>query len=138
MKYSMKYRILFEDGTAKTCDASTNVGYEINRYIQDGFANETGEMNFKIEFIKENKEPKLDILLSQPMKHIDDIIGAFEECLSEDDVNRVLEVIPKGFGDFTITWMPEGFEIFNVYFDRANGEYEEETWYIDYPDEWEA
>jgi hypothetical protein len=82
--------------------------------------------------------PDLDELLSKPFKHINDVKKCFEACNSKTDVLRVLKMVPRMFGEFTVEFDDtyEEFTIVNTYYDDDFGDVEEEYCY-DYSDDWD-
>lgn len=46
------------------------------------------------------KKTTLADMLNQPMKHISDVHRCFEYCASEEDVEKVIKMIPSVFGTF--------------------------------------
>ena len=74
------------------------------------------------------KKTTLADMLNQPMKHISDVHRCFEYCASEEDVEKVIKMIPSVFGTFEAEFFDEesgSFRITNTYEDGGCLETEE-------------
>ena len=60
---------------------------------------------------------RLTNLLDKPMKHISDVRQCFNFCSNKDDVETVIDMIPRVFGDFGVEYPTDGetFIITNIY-----------------------
>lgn len=69
---------------------------------------------------------RLTALLDKPMKHISDVRRCFNFCRTEDDVEEVLGMIPRKFGDFEVEYPVDGdtFIVTNTFFENGD-------WYDD-------
>jgi hypothetical protein len=108
----------------------------IGQMLNGGYYTEVQDYETQVErgytVVIPVNESKLDQLLRKPMKHIRDVEACFEYCTDEDDVNRVLEMIPNMFGTFDVTFDEDGvsFAITNNYDD--DGDWVSEEYQYDY------
>lgn len=83
-------------------------------------------------------EPSLEELLNTlPMRHIEDVKKCFEACKSKSDIAKVIKAAPAMFGTFWAEYDDSCFTIVNRFFDDDIGEYYEEEYWYDYPEDWE-
>ena len=70
---------------------------------------------------------RLDVLLQKPMNHISDVHECFNYCENGNDVEKVINKIPNGFGTFDVEYNEDGetFLIINDY--EENGDFQTET-----------
>lgn len=85
----------------------------------------------------EKHEPALEELLKLPLKHIQDVKKCFEACKSKSDVANVIKAAPAMFGTFWAEYDGGYLTIVNRFFDDEIGDYYEEEYWYDYPEDWE-
>lgn len=66
-------------------------------------------------------------LLAKPMTHISDVRKCFNYCRTEEDVEEVIESIPRKFGDFDVEFSCDGetFTIINSFQEDGEPQFEE-------------
>ena len=82
-------------------------------------------------------EPSLDELLTMPMRHIDAVQKCFEACRSKSDIAKVIKAAPAYLGTFWAEYDDYSITIVNGFFGDDIGEYYEEEYWYDYPEDWE-
>lgn len=83
-------------------------------------------------------EPSLEELLATlPMRHIEDVKKCFEVCKSKSDIAKVIKTVPGYFGTWWAEYDGSYFTIVNRFFDDDIGDYYEEEYWYDYPEDWE-
>lgn len=83
-------------------------------------------------------EPSLEELLATlPMRHIEDVKKCFEACRSKSDIAKVIKAAPAYHGTFWAEYDGSYFTIVNRFFDDDIGDYYEEEYWYDYPEDWE-
>ena len=87
--------------------------------------------------IKKQEEPSLEELLAGPLRHIENVKKCFEACKSKSDIAKVIKAIPGYFGTWWAEYDDYSFTIVNRFFDDDIGEYYEEEYWYDYPEDWE-
>lgn len=84
-------------------------------------------------------EPSLEELLATlPMRHIEDVKKCFEACKSKSDIAKVIKTVPGYFGTWWAEYDGSYFTIVNRFFDDDIGDYYEEEYWYDYPEDWEG
>ena len=96
------------------------------------FQEELPEWNFK-----KQEEPSLEERLAGPLRHIEDVKKCFEACKSKSDIAKVIKAIPGYFGTWWAEYGGSYFTIVNRFFDDDIGDYYEEEYWYDYPEDWE-
>ena len=81
-------------------------------------------------------EHDLEELLTIPMKHIEDVKNCFKACKSRSDIARVIKAAPGYCGTWWAEYDDYSFTIVNRFFDDDVGEYYEEEYWYDYPEDW--
>jgi hypothetical protein len=76
-------------------------------------------------------------LLKLPLKYIDDVKKCFEACKSKSDIAKVIKAAPQYLGTFWAEYDDLSFTIVYRFFDDDIGEYYEEEYWYDYPEDWE-
>ncbi len=87
--------------------------------------------------IKKKYEPSLEELLTMPMRHIEDVKKCFEACKSKSDIAKVIKAAPAYLGTFWAEYDDYSITIVNRFLDDDIGEYYEEEYWYDYPEDWE-
>ena len=87
--------------------------------------------------IKKQEEPSLEELLAGPLRHIEDVKKCFEACKSKSDIAKVIKAAPGYFGTWWAEYDEYSFTIVNRFFDDDIGDYYEEEYWYDYPEDWE-
>lgn len=87
--------------------------------------------------IKKQEEPSLEELLAGPLRHIEDVKKCFEACKSKSDIAKVIKAVPGYFGTWWAEYDGSYFTIVNRFLDDDIGEYYEEEYWYDYPEDWE-
>ena len=87
--------------------------------------------------IKKQEEPSLEELLAGSLRHIEDVKKCFEACKSKSDIAKVIKAVPGYFGTWWAEYDDYSFTIVNRFFDDDIGEYYEEEYWYDYPEDWE-
>ena len=49
----------------------------------------------------------LEKQLNKPFHHIDEVLDAFKLCMNYDEVENILDEIPRKFGDFSVVLIDE-------------------------------
>lgn len=82
-------------------------------------------------------EPSLEELLNtMPMRHIENVKKCFEACKSKSDIAKVIKATPAYLGTFWAEYDGTYFTIVNRFFDDDIGDYYEEEYWYDYPEDW--
>lgn len=82
-------------------------------------------------------KPPLEELLKLPLRHIEDVKKCFEACKSKSDIAKVIKAAPSYLGTFWAEYDGHYFTIVNRFFDDEIGDYYEEEYWYDYPEDWE-
>ena len=82
-------------------------------------------------------EQSLEELLTMPMRYIEDVKKCFEACKSKSDIAKVIKTVPGYFGTWWAEYDGSYFTIVNRFFDDDIGDYYEEEYWYDYPEDWE-
>jgi len=82
-------------------------------------------------------EPSLDELLTMPLRHDEDLKKCFEACKSKSDIAKVIKAAPAYLGTWWAEYDEYSFTIVNRFFDDDIGDYYEEEYWYDYPEDWE-
>ena len=78
-------------------------------------------------------EPSLEeLLVTLPMRHIEDVNKCFKACKSKSDIAKVIKAAPAMFGTFWTEYDGSYFTIVNRFFDDDIGDYYEEEYWYDY------
>lgn len=86
---------------------------------------------------KKLEEPSLEELLAGSLRHIEAVKKCFEACKSKSDIAKVIKAVPGYFGTWWAEYDDYSFTIVNRFFDDDIGEYYEEEYWYDYPEDWE-
>ena len=86
--------------------------------------------------IKKQEEPSLEELLAGPLRRIEAVKKCFEACKSKSDIAKVIKAVPGYFGTWWAEYDGSYFTIVNRFFDDDIGEYYEEEYWYDYPEDW--
>ncbi len=83
-------------------------------------------------------EPSLEELLTTlPMRHVEDVKKCFEACKSKSDIAKVIKAAPGYLGTWWAEYDGSYFTIVNRFLDDDIGDYYEEEYWYDYPEDWE-
>ena len=134
--------------SAEQTVAAFETGYEISQELRETIK-KANKLLWKLDQdkaiqeelpewnIKKKSEHTLAELLTMPMRHIEDVKKCFEACKSKSDIAKVIKAAPAYLGTFWAEYDDYSITIVNRFLDDDIGEYYEEEYWYDYPEDWE-